>query len=361
MREQIKISVIMVDGNFRENVFGAKYFSNQDFPDSEYEVIWVEFYERAHPEVYKQKKVKVITLNKKGTYHSSFCFNKGIMEARGEVIVIPDADQIVRPDFLKKVWRIHESFEKLVVYGYRYDEAEKGSLKSLDFEELEKKTFLRNPTNYGGCLTVRKKWLIEINGYEQHEIFSTGFHANGLDIYTRFKNYGLAIMWHKGLKLYHPWHPFTLKYTVEQKIQKKIIEWRRKNLNYLAFNGIDRKKNVTIPDDLRILISQLTEDFNNRHQMEKLRALDQEFLLLFKKAKLKVRKGDKNWEVFLKEAINIYERENFYKTSSLRTYRLASSYEKIGNLNEAIRLFEKLTKKQNLEKNLICQSIILID
>jgi hypothetical protein len=242
--KRMKISVVMIDGQFRENTFGAEYFSHQDVPDDSYEVIWVEFY--SNVPVRAQKKVRVITLNNPDDkiYHSSYCFNRGIVESTGELIVIPDADQLVRPDFLRRLSAIHLAYDKLVVYAYRYDEVEKGALKSLDFDELEKKCILKNPLNYGGCLSVRKKWLFEINGYEQHRIFGSGFHANGMDMCTRFKNLGLAIMWAPELKLYHPWHENTRVPADQYCIQKDIIQWRARNRGYLAIDGIEESKNL---------------------------------------------------------------------------------------------------------------------
>jgi hypothetical protein len=248
----MKISVIMVDGQFRENTFGAEYFSRQDLPNDTYEVIWVEFYSTVPQSVRSQKKVRVITLNntKDKTYHSSYCFNRGIVEATGELIVIPDADQIVRPDFLSKLVAIHSVYDKLVIYAYRYDEVNKGALKSLDFDELERKCILNNPVNYGGCLSVRKRWLLEINGYEQHSIFESGFHANGMDVYTRFKNLGLAIMWAPDLKLYHPWHENSGTWADQYYAQRDMIEWRARNRDYLAVDGIEQSKNSKTFDEV---------------------------------------------------------------------------------------------------------------
>lgn len=248
----------MIDGSFRENTFGAKYFSQQEFPENEYEVIWVEFYNNVNKSVKRNKKIKYITLDKKGTYHSSFCFNRGISEAKGDILVIPDADQIVPPNFLERIFKIHSKYEKLALYGYRYDEIKKGALKfkSFDMEELKNKCVLKNPINYGGCLTIRKKWMIEINGYEQNPIFQSGNHANGLDIYTRLKNYGLAVQWEPSLILYHPWHHFTLNPTMEHVSQQKIIEWRKQNMIWKTFNGIDQNKNIDIPFHVNELIKK---------------------------------------------------------------------------------------------------------
>ncbi len=341
----MKISVIMIDGSFRENIYGAKYFSEQDFPEGDYEVIWVEFFSKAHSEVYNQKKVKVITLNKKGTYHSSYCFNRGIKEAKGEIIVIPDADQIVKPDFLKRVWKIHNEYEKLVVYGYRYDEIEKGILNSFNFDELEKKTVLKNPTNYGGCLTVRKKWLIEINGYEEHPLFASGNHANGLDIYTRFKNLGLAIMWSPELKLYHPWHPFTLMYTKEQELQKRIIEWRRRTLSYFAIRGINPRKNLKISFELEAIIENA---FKELKEENKKKFIEKKFYRFYNDALRYKVEGNKRWKSKLEEAIAVLTESKI--SDAVFDYRVASLYKMLGNLETSKKIFKGLLKKRISKK-----------
>ena len=236
----------MIDGSFRENVFGADYFLNQDFDKNEFEVIWVEFYLKASEKLPQHNNLRVITLNNSEDkeYHSSFCFNEGIKQAQGELILIPDADQIVAPDFLSKIWSYHKANECLVGYVYRYDEISRGSLATYDIQELERKCVLKNTSNYGGCLSVRKKWLMEINGYEQNIIFKSGFHANGLDIYTRFKNLGMPIKWFTDLKLYHPWHPSTRTAAPQYEIQRRIINWRSRTLQYMAIEGIEPEQNA---------------------------------------------------------------------------------------------------------------------
>ncbi|MCB0402129.1 MAG: glycosyltransferase [Flavobacteriales bacterium] len=263
----MKISVVMVDGEFRENTYGAEYFSKQDFPEADYEVFWVEYYNQVPESVREQEKVTVITLghSKSEEYHSSLCFNAGIKAAAGELVVIPDADQIVEPDFLSKLWEMHQQADNLVIYPYRYDELENDKLTNLSFEELKRKCVLRNPLNYGGCLSVRKKWLTEINGYEQHPFFGTGFHANGLDLYTRFKNLGLAVMWTDKLRLYHPWHPFTLADAEQYNVQKMVIDWRFRSIQYMALQGIDAARNADA-SEVEQLVKEKLKAQENRKQ-----------------------------------------------------------------------------------------------
>jgi hypothetical protein len=91
---------------------------------------------------------------------------------------------------------------------------------------------------------------MKINGYEQHPVFGTGFHANGLDVYTRLKNLGLHVMWHPELKLYHPWHASTLAKADSYGLQQTVIRHRALSKDVLAFQGIDSARNREVPATL---------------------------------------------------------------------------------------------------------------
>ena len=241
------ISIIMIDGSFREKFHSLKYFSEQDFPKDKFEIIWIEYYNSVKIEIEKIsdkfENIRIIKLNKEGEYHSSYCFNEGIKQSRGDLMVIPDADLVVEKDFLNKVFFEHEKNNELAMYIYRANEIDKpknNEIRSMDY--YKKISKVNNPVNYGGCLTVRKKWLLKIDGYDLHNIFSSGFHANGRDVYVRLKNIGLSIKWHPLLRLYHPWHKNTLVSAPTYKIQNKIIDYRDKNLIFLPFLGLSGEK-----------------------------------------------------------------------------------------------------------------------
>jgi len=233
----------MVDGGFRERIFGVEYLTRQDFPQKEYEILWVDFYNKPHSQLKNYPLVKVIILDKQGLYHSSYCFNEGIKKAKGELLVIPDADVMVEEDFLSTVYEEHRKNQQLVLYFHRLIQEEK-SFKSddLSFNYIQESCprVISNPENYGGCLTVRKKWLEEIGGYELHKAFASGAHANGKDVYTRLKNLGLGIKWHPSKFLYHPWHPGTGYVWADQKRvawQLEIVKYRATRLMTTVFEG----------------------------------------------------------------------------------------------------------------------------
>ncbi len=249
-----RLSIIAVDGSFRERFHLLDSLAKQSLRVEDYEVLWVEHGDSIKPElaerVRQQPGFRVITLERQDTYHSSRCFNAGIQAARGELVVIPDADVFVEGDFLERVCEEHANDEKLVLYIHRYDEPQKEHPSAIDLDHLRKVCLLKNAANYGGCLTVRKKWLLEINGYELHDTFGGGFHANGLDVYTRLKNLGLHVMWHPTLKLLHPWHPGTAVRSAAYDRQAIIIRSRELGLDSLPFNGIDATLDRQIPAKL---------------------------------------------------------------------------------------------------------------
>lgn len=261
--QQPKISVIMVDGGYRPHFEVMTSLNKQTMATTDYEVLWIEYFDRVQPELVDKINLlpnsRVYTLNLSGIYHSSICFNYGITHALGELLVIVDADVLMEDNFLETLWQEHLNHDRLVMYIFRFDEPHRTTPYCFDMDYLKKNCTLTNPYNYGGCLTVRKKWLLEINGYECCGIFHTGGdHANGLDVFTRFKNLGLPVMWHPHLRLYHPWHPHVPGIYAVYKPQLQFIEHRAKNLEVLPYQGIHQTRNREIPAGLLPLLNEVT-------------------------------------------------------------------------------------------------------
>lgn len=249
-----KISVVMVDGSFRERYDSVGFMARQDMPAEDFELIWVEYYDQIHPDLQKRIDAaprpggfRAISLGRTGTYHSSYCFNRGISEASGELIVIPDADVIAEPGFLETVWADHQQSDRLAVYYHRYNEPKDEHAETIRLEHLRKACELTNPANHGACLSVRREWLTQINGYEQSPIFATGFHANDKDIYARLCSLGLMVRWNPDVKLFHPWHEMTGKVTPHYTPQLDVISWRGRTLSTLPFAGLDPSRDTTPP------------------------------------------------------------------------------------------------------------------
>jgi hypothetical protein len=207
----MRISVIAWDGGFRELFHTVNAFATQSFSDR-YEFIWVEYHADVKPELRKEvsrlDEGRIICLRGEGQWHVGECLNEGIRQSRGEVLVVCDGDIVVSPDFLDTVWEAHERYCDLVLYFRRRDEPESEHKVPVRLGHLRQVCQLRNPTNYGGCLTIRPEGLEYVKGYEIHPVFG-GAGAINKELYIRLKNAGFPIAWHPDAEVYHPWHPFT--------------------------------------------------------------------------------------------------------------------------------------------------------
>jgi glycosyltransferase involved in cell wall biosynthesis len=226
----IDVSVVMNDAGFREKVHGARGFSNQTFPDDRYEIIYVDYYNKPHPNLAEYPKVKVMCLNESPPLKNAKVYNAGLLAARGELVIVPDADCIVMPNFIWELWKEHQKKEVLAMYCHRYNEVKPGTLKNLSLEELERVCVKSNKLNFGACLSIRKKWLMAIGGWDEMEEQWTDIHCINRDLAIRIGSYGIPIEWNSNLKLYHPWHPQTGMGASPQ--QRKIVNTRLANKHW---------------------------------------------------------------------------------------------------------------------------------
>ena len=77
-----RMSFILLDWGCRERFTTLDWLRQQDVPKDQYELIWVELYDRVVDEVLEKADV-VITCNQRGTYHKHIGYNIGLLQARG--------------------------------------------------------------------------------------------------------------------------------------------------------------------------------------------------------------------------------------------------------------------------------------
>ena len=99
-----RLSIILLDWGCRERFTTLDWLLQQDVPKDQYELIWVEVYDRVVDEVLKKADV-VITCNQQGIYHKHVGYNAGLLHARGELICVCDSDAVFPPDFVRSVFR----------------------------------------------------------------------------------------------------------------------------------------------------------------------------------------------------------------------------------------------------------------
>ena len=210
-----KVSVICWDASFRERFNALHCLQDQTWPKDRYEILFVEFYRDVNPEVKALAEqcpnMRVVTLGnahpgEENRHLIGACINEGLRQATGDLIVVPEADVEFGEGSLEETVRRHDRFEELALYYYRMDEMPTDTPVRPVLHELRKACELPNPSNYGGCLSVRRRWLEEINGFEEHELF-TGYSCVDVDTAARLRAIGLAIQWHPSEFVYHGHHP----------------------------------------------------------------------------------------------------------------------------------------------------------
>ncbi len=203
---QLRTSVILFDGGFRESFHSLDFLADQDLPADRWEAIWVDWRDQVDPEVLRHEWVQKLCLGCTPPYHIGCMVNAAVREASGDLLVIMDADVAMHPGFLSEVTALHESQPDLVMHVKRWDQAECHRDLPVDMETLVTTCGPVNQTNYGGCCSVEREWFEKVNGYTESSEFSNQSGV-AMEFHHRLMNHGLSHMWHPTLKLYHPWHP----------------------------------------------------------------------------------------------------------------------------------------------------------
>lgn len=238
------VSVIMVDGGFRENFEPLSTWTDQSLPPEDYELIWVEYTDRVAPPVEATGRFRTFAMGLTDRPQVlPRAYNEGIRRARADILVIPDADVYCEHDLLETVAGELTEDPREVLYVLRLDQPKSRYSGGQGFEEVRRTCSIRRTQNFGGCVALRRERIMEMNGYEELPIFA-GYHQSGFDNYIRFKNMGLKIRWHPGQRVYHPWHaiPAGEKFASRHE-QKRFIARRAATWDYLAFSGLDETRN----------------------------------------------------------------------------------------------------------------------
>ena len=109
-----KVSVILIDWSVRESFHSIEYLNRQTAARSDYELIWLEFYDRKPDDLRKLVESGVDGLpaldqwivagyDRDILYSKHRLYNMGILAAQGEICVICDSDAIFTPTFIEKI------------------------------------------------------------------------------------------------------------------------------------------------------------------------------------------------------------------------------------------------------------------
>lgn len=232
-----KVSIILLDWSCRESFHVLDYLAKQTVPRDQYEVIWIEYYNRRAPQI-DQKLEEcaaagrppivdwwvVMGTSKNVYYHKHLMYNIGIVLSRGDIVVICDSDAIVKDGFVETIVQSFEEEPNLVLhldevrnndrrfYPFNYPRIEEVTGEGCINWEKGKTTGLwdtediLHTRNYGACLCAVRADLISIGGADEH-IDYLGHICGPYDMTFRLVNFGKKEFWHPEEFLYHVWHP----------------------------------------------------------------------------------------------------------------------------------------------------------
>jgi hypothetical protein len=231
-----KVSVILLDWSVRESFHSLQYLNRQTVDRSQYELIWIEFYDRK-PAVLLEAvqaaesagrplidKLVVMNYPRDVIFHKHRMYNLGIVLAEGNICVICDSDAMFTPNFIQSIITAFEQEPRSAIH---LDEVRSMSRKFYPFNFPSFEEFLASPcpnwtgrttkgldrssdmlheANYGACLAARRDDLIRIGGSDEHLDY-LGYICGPYDLTFRLANAGCRERWLTDEYLYHSWHP----------------------------------------------------------------------------------------------------------------------------------------------------------
>lgn len=226
-----RLSIILLDWGCRERFTTLDWLLRQDVPKDQYELIWVEVYDRVVDEVMKKADV-VMTCNQRGMYHKHMGYNAGLLHARGDLICVCDSDAVFPPDFVRSVFR---SFQMdgggppvpLVLMHYEWRTSllyPDGLTDTETLKDRERWQWWPLIVNEGACMTVRRADAIRFGGFDEHRSYR-GYLCGPYDLGWRLINAGWPEVWHdEAVALWHFAHPDPIGTNGQQASLKQLLE-----------------------------------------------------------------------------------------------------------------------------------------
>src|SRR5438093_2434465 len=178
------ISVILLDWSCRERFHALDWLAKQTVPREQYELIWVELFDRVVTQALDGADV-LITCGQKGTYHKHRGYNIALLESRGKIITVCDSDAVFPPNFIESIitsFRASDGdAERLVLMHYEWrTDAEYPALLTR-MEDLSAFQWKELWPNVGACVSVQRIDAVRFGGFDEHPSYR-GFICGPYDL-----------------------------------------------------------------------------------------------------------------------------------------------------------------------------------
>lgn len=207
----LKVSIILLDWSCRERFHSLDWLNRQNVPRDQYELIWIELYDRVIPEAMEKADV-VITCGQKGLYHKHEGYNIGLLHAKGKIITICDSDAVFPEDFIASIIKSFnltqsKTPESKVLMHYQWRSPALYPDGIAQVKELQRYPWSDLWPNVGACMSVSRSDAIRFGGFDEHKSFS-GYLCGPYDLGWRLINAGIPEIWHdESVALWHFSHP----------------------------------------------------------------------------------------------------------------------------------------------------------
>jgi len=228
---------VLLDWSCRESFHIFDYLAKQTVPRSEYEILWIEYYDRKAEPIDRHIKEAesagdappvdqwvALDIPRDVYFHKHLMYNAGIVLSRGDIVIVCDSDAMVRETFLESILTAFAQEPGIVLQldEFRNERRDLYPFRSPSFETVLGEGCINNAggkttgvldrvdplhsRNYGACMAAKRDDLIRIGGADEH-IDYLGHICGPYDMTFRLVNDGKREVWHPSEFLYHVWHP----------------------------------------------------------------------------------------------------------------------------------------------------------
>lgn len=206
---QPKVSIVLLDWTCRERLHTLDWLAKQTVPRSDYELIWVELFDRVLPEV-RDKCDVVITCGQRGLYHKHLGYNVGVLHAKGQVVTICDSDACFPPEFVGSVitaFELDQEPKRQVLMHHQWRTGHTYPDDLHDVEGMSRYRWRKLWPNVGACMSTLRADIVRFGGFDEHHTYG-GYMCGPYDLGWRLTNAGLPEIWHdQSVALWHFAHP----------------------------------------------------------------------------------------------------------------------------------------------------------
>lgn len=241
-----RLSIILLDWGCRERFTTLDWLRQQDVPNDQYELIWVEVYDRVVDEVMMKADI-VITCGQQGIYHKHIGYNAGLLHARGELVCVCDSDAVFPPDFVRCVFRSFQmedggSAVPLVLMHYEWRTSllyPDGLTDTETLKDHARWQWWPLIVNEGACMTVRRADAIRFGGFDEHPSYR-GYMCGPYDLGWRLINAGFPELWHDpSVALWHFAHPDPIGTNGQRPSLKQLMEKAYPHIDGHALTAVE--------------------------------------------------------------------------------------------------------------------------